>query len=313
MPSAGCCDYGSRPKSQRFKIYCVLKGDSLEAPSILLQANGSAAHVKAETPPVAKPIPAIASVKAEPVPQTAKSDDGKEFLYATKVSVPGCHAQSDCRGVLYLLLISSKVASWTEHCFASTSNIAAGCHWNTVQPDKVRMLFWFCLLLVLVSVSLEAYGWCLQEEAKDAFKELLAAKGVASDWSWEQTMKLIINDKRYAALKSLGEKKQCFNEYLQQRKKGEKEEERQRLKRAKEVREQTVPTSVTARAAVAPVHWLSSSSSQCGFAIRRSVCCCHKNVKTCVMSSHSVRTKLILLGFAVQPPLWSFVLSLIHI
>ena len=48
-------------------------------------------------------------------------------------------------------------------------------------------------------------------------------------------MKLIINDKRYAALKSLGEKKQCFNEYLQQRKKGEKEEERQRLKRAKEV------------------------------------------------------------------------------
>ena len=49
-------------------------------------------------------------------------------------------------------------------------------------------------------------------------------------------MKLIINDKRYAALKSLGEKKQCFNEYLQQRKKGEKEEERQRLKRAKEVR-----------------------------------------------------------------------------
>ena len=80
-------------------------------------------------------------------------------------------------------------------------------------------------------------GWkCdLQEEAKDAFKELLAAKGVASDWSWEQTMKLIINDKRYAALKSLGEKKQCFNEYLQQRKKGEKEEERQQLKRAKEV------------------------------------------------------------------------------
>ena len=75
---------------------------------------------------------------------------------------------------------------------------------------------------------------CLQEEAKDAFKELLAAKGVASDWSWEQTMKLIINDKRYAALKSLGEKKQCFNEYLQQRKKGEKEEERQRLKRSKE-------------------------------------------------------------------------------
>ncbi len=104
---------------------------------------------------------------------------------------------------------------------------------------------------MLVSVSLVAYAWCSQEEAKDAFKELLAAKGVASDWSWEQTMKLIINDKRYAALKSLGEKKQCFNEYLQQRKKGEKEEERQRLKRAKEVREQTVAPQVTGTAAVA--------------------------------------------------------------
>ena len=38
-------------------------------------------------PPVAKPVPAIASMKAEPVPQTVKGDDGKEFLYATKV----CH------------------------------------------------------------------------------------------------------------------------------------------------------------------------------------------------------------------------------
>lgn len=33
---------------------------------------------------------------------------------------------------------------------------------------------------------------------------------------------------RYGALKSLGERKACFNEYLQQRKKDEKEEARQR-------------------------------------------------------------------------------------
>ena len=58
-------------------------------------------------------------------------------------------------------------------------------------------------------------------------------------------MKLIINDKRYAALKSLGEKKQCFNEYLQQRKKGEKEEERQRLKRAKEACSPPCPSVAT--------------------------------------------------------------------
>lgn len=39
---------------------------------------------------------------------------------------------------------------------------------------------------------------------------------------------------RYSALKSLGEKKACFNEYLQQRKKDEKEEARVRAKQARE-------------------------------------------------------------------------------
>lgn len=43
------------------------------------------AQIKMDTPPVAKPLPAVASVKAEPVPQAVKSEEGKEFLYATKV------------------------------------------------------------------------------------------------------------------------------------------------------------------------------------------------------------------------------------
>ena len=38
--------------------------------------------------------------------------------------------------------------------------------------------------------------WVLQEEAKDAFKELLASVGVSSDWSWEQTMRQIIGAPR---------------------------------------------------------------------------------------------------------------------
>lgn len=40
--------------------------------------------------------------------------------------------------------------------------------------------------------------------------------------------------RRYSALKSLGEKKACFNEYQQQRKNEEVTEKRQRLKRARE-------------------------------------------------------------------------------
>ncbi|XP_021284433.1 pre-mRNA-processing protein 40A [Herrania umbratica] len=73
-----------------------------------------------------------------------------------------------------------------------------------------------------------------KQEAKNAFKSLLESANVQSDWTWEQTMREIINDKRYGALKTLGERKQAFNEYLGQRKKLEAEERRMRQKKARE-------------------------------------------------------------------------------
>ena len=48
-----------------------------------------------------------------------------------------------------------------ESDFHATSSIAAGFDWRTVKAKKVCMLLCFCLLLVLVSVSLVAYGWRL--------------------------------------------------------------------------------------------------------------------------------------------------------
>ncbi|KAJ6842494.1 pre-mRNA-processing protein 40A isoform X1 [Iris pallida] len=71
-------------------------------------------------------------------------------------------------------------------------------------------------------------------EAKNVFKSLLESVNVESDWTWEQTMRTIINDKRYGALKTLGERKQAFNEYLGQRKKQEAEERRIKQKKARE-------------------------------------------------------------------------------
>ncbi|XP_040281419.1 pre-mRNA-processing factor 40 homolog B isoform X8 [Bufo bufo] len=41
------------------------------------------------------------------------------------------------------------------------------------------------------------YHWSTKEEAKQLFKELLKDKGVPSNASWEQAMKMIINDPRY--------------------------------------------------------------------------------------------------------------------
>ncbi|PWA46079.1 pre-mRNA-processing protein 40A [Artemisia annua] len=80
----------------------------------------------------------------------------------------------------------------------------------------------------------ETFIYATKQEAKAAFKSLLEDSNVRADWNWEQAMRVIINDKRYGALKALGERKQAFNEYLMQRKKLEAEERRLKQRKAKE-------------------------------------------------------------------------------
>ncbi|CAN0920829.1 Pre-mRNA-processing protein 40A [Linum grandiflorum] len=62
-----------------------------------------------------------------------------------------------------------------------------------------------------------------KQEAKSLFKTLLESANVGLDWTWEQVLRVIITDKRYGALKTLGERKQTFNEYLAERRKQEVE------------------------------------------------------------------------------------------
>uniref|UniRef100_A0A2K1Z4Z7 Pre-mRNA-processing protein 40A-like n=1 Tax=Populus trichocarpa TaxID=3694 RepID=A0A2K1Z4Z7_POPTR len=71
-------------------------------------------------------------------------------------------------------------------------------------------------------------------EAKNAFKALLESANVGSEWTWDQAMRVIINDKRYGALKTLGERKQAFNEFLGQKRKQEAEERRIKQKKTRE-------------------------------------------------------------------------------
>ncbi|KAL9333667.1 hypothetical protein Peur_073806 [Populus x canadensis] len=71
-------------------------------------------------------------------------------------------------------------------------------------------------------------------EAKNAFKALLEYANVGSEWTWDQAMRVIINDKRYGALKTLGERKQAFNEFLGQKRKQEAEERRVKQKKTRE-------------------------------------------------------------------------------
>ncbi|WVY96737.1 hypothetical protein V8G54_028888 [Vigna mungo] len=64
------------------------------------------------------------------------------------------------------------------------------------------------------AVEPETLVFANKMEAKDAFKALLDSANVGSDWTWDRAMRLIINDKRYGALKTLGERKQAFNELI---------------------------------------------------------------------------------------------------
>ncbi|PHT67135.1 hypothetical protein T459_31560 [Capsicum annuum] len=69
--------------------------------------------------------------------------------------------------------------------------------------------------------------------AKSAFKTLLESANIGSDCTWDQAMRAVINDWRYGALKSLGERKQAFNEVSLQ-KKLEAEKRRVKQKKARE-------------------------------------------------------------------------------
>ncbi|XP_022763537.1 pre-mRNA-processing protein 40A-like isoform X3 [Durio zibethinus] len=84
------------------------------------------------------------------------------------------------------------------------------------------------------AIDQEPLIYASKHEAKDAFKALLESANVGSDWTWDQAMRLIINDKRYGALRTLGERKQAFNEFLGQKKKQEAEERRIKQKKARE-------------------------------------------------------------------------------
>ncbi|OWM64775.1 hypothetical protein CDL15_Pgr028492 [Punica granatum] len=83
-------------------------------------------------------------------------------------------------------------------------------------------------------VNHEPLPYANKLEARNAFKALLESANVGSDWTWERAMRVIITDKRYGALKSLGERKDTFNEFVSQRKKQEAEERRLKQKKARE-------------------------------------------------------------------------------
>tara|TARA_B100000674_G_scaffold319629_2_gene266222 strand:- start:65 stop:1450 length:1386 start_codon:yes stop_codon:yes gene_type:complete len=76
--------------------------------------------------------------------------------------------------------------------------------------------------------------YATKEEAKQAFRELLAKRNVRTSWTWAQTMKVIASDPRYGAIRTLNERKKCFEEWAEQHRPVEAEEDRQRSRKVRQ-------------------------------------------------------------------------------
>lgn len=65
-----------------------------------------------------------------------------------------------------------------------------------------------------------------KEDSLFVFKDLLREMGVTTSWKWEDANRVIQNDPRIKALKSISERKVAFNDYISEMKTRERTESR---------------------------------------------------------------------------------------
>ncbi|KAF9130092.1 hypothetical protein BGW39_003496 [Mortierella sp. 14UC] len=73
-----------------------------------------------------------------------------------------------------------------------------------------------------------------KQEAEEAFKGLLKETGVTSTWTWEQTMRAVVTNPMYRALKTTAERKTAFQEYVDDCRVQERKEEKERQQKQKQ-------------------------------------------------------------------------------
>lgn len=76
-------------------------------------------------------------------------------------------------------------------------------------------------------------GHASKEGAWEEFKVLLRERSVRTSWTWAQVMKVIAGDPRYGGLRTLNERKKCFEEWAVQHRPEEAEEERKRSRQTR--------------------------------------------------------------------------------
>lgn len=73
-----------------------------------------------------------------------------------------------------------------------------------------------------------------RDESYKIFKKLLSDIGVTASWRWKDTMRIIQNEERSKALKTIHDQRKAFNEYIADYRQREREETRQKKKHLKE-------------------------------------------------------------------------------
>ncbi|KNC82241.1 hypothetical protein, variant [Sphaeroforma arctica JP610] len=95
--------------------------------------------------------------------------------------------------------------------------------------------------VIIPTPNADGFLYNTKEEAKNALKGLFAEYNIGSTGhSFDQASKLVQHDVRWGALKTLSEKKQCYNEYRLQRAKEEKEEDIQAERDARDSLRRTI-------------------------------------------------------------------------
>ncbi|KND04497.1 uncharacterized protein SPPG_00225 [Spizellomyces punctatus DAOM BR117] len=71
-----------------------------------------------------------------------------------------------------------------------------------------------------------------KEEAEAAFRRLLSDKGVTPEWTWDETMRVIIGHPIYRALKTLAERRSAFEKYVEDKR--QENEHKRKMKYAQD-------------------------------------------------------------------------------
>lgn len=234
---------GKATQSEMFSYISTQAAPEVKAPAGV-DASSATIHGAASSPVPVAPVAATSNIELKvvsgpstsPISTVVANTDEVQSQTTSDAVASSPAAASESRG-FSVTIVNADMTPVDESGNASIEDVLGskdGVVLENVEGMKKDVVVFEKVFSVLEekSADQEPLTYVNKQEAKNAFKALLESSNVGPDWPWDQVMRVIINDKRYGALRTLGERKQAFNEFLAQKKKQEAEERRNKQKRA---------------------------------------------------------------------------------